>query len=331
MRNFSCALGVAACLIASRAEADVSKAWAAAKDNLPANTQFILAVDVAAIYKTALFPKAFEAFKGADRDIGELHGLLKTACGWDPISVIDGIVIAGDPDQKAGVAYVQLTIDRTKASACFESALKAMKKGKSVTVKQDGNYTVASKGNGSNDTAYFPWVGTNVVVVSLRPDKKSVVDAWFNQKTFGKSLLASVVGKLDPKAAVAGAFASGKALDAWVPVNKAYGNWTIGGGKLTGALVATAVDVASAKKLADEFNKEVAKDMSRDKTPPSVKKIMGSVSITAAGAEITIKGTATEKDLGDAFGEAFMKKKRKDDMVAPPTPPAPPAKAPATK
>jgi len=320
MRKVSCVLGAIACLISARADADVSKAWAAAKDNLPSNTQFIVAIDVAAIYKTALFPKALEAFKGMDRDIGEAHALIKRSCGWDPVSVIDGIVIAGDPSGRGeGIAFLQLKIDRTKASACLLSTLKALKKG-GVTVKQDGAYTVASKGRGRDDSAYFPWVGSNVVAISIRPDKKSKVDAWFNQKGFGRSRLGGMLGKLDPKAVVAGAFAADKPIDSWVPVTAAYGNWTIGGGKLTGTLVATATDAKAAKSLADELNQEIQRDSRRDRTPPSVKKIMQSLTISATGKELTIKGWATQKDLGDALGESFRKKKQQgsslDDATA---------------
>jgi hypothetical protein len=314
MRTISCALGVVACLIASRtAEADYSKAWAAAKDNLPASTTIIATIDVAAIYKSNLYGKALDAIKGIDRDIGEIHDLFKTACGWDPFSVIDGVVIGADPTKEVGIAYVQLTIDRTKASACIESALKSMKKGssKQITVKQDGIYTVASKGTGSRDSAYFPWVGTNVVAVSIKPDKKDMVDAWFGQKGFAKSSAASVAGKLDPKAVFAGAFVPDK-IDTWFPISKAYGNVTVAGGKATGAFVLTGKDAGAAKKLADEIKEEMARDLKKDRTPPSIKKIMSGIGVAVAGADITIKGAATEKELIDAFGEAFMKKKSKE-------------------
>lgn len=312
MRTISSILGVAVCLIASTAEADVSKAWAAAKDNLPASTNFIVSIDVAAIYKTPLFQKAFEAITGMERDIAEAHGLLKTACGWDPISVVDGIVLAGDLKAEQGVAFLQLNIDRTKTSACLEAAMNKVSKGKKVTVKQDGKYTVASNGPGKRDTAYFPWVAPNVVMISIKPDRKEVVDAWFNQKGFGASKLAGVLGKLDAKAVAAGAFAVDKPLNGFLPLTAAYGNLTTGGGKLTGVLVATATDASAATMLSGELNKELQKDMKRDKTPPSVKKIMGATKISAAGSELTIKGAVTEKELGDAFGEAFAKKKKKE-------------------
>jgi hypothetical protein len=317
MRSFSCALGVAVCLVGSRAEADVSKAMAAAKDNLPADTQVVVAIDVAAIYKSPLFQKAFDALKSVERDFGEGHALIKGACGWDPLSVIEGIVIGADPKNDVGMAFIQLSIDRTKATKCLESALAAISKDKGgkMTVKQDGNYTVASKGDGKRDSAYFPWVGSNVVAVSFKPDRKDKVDAWFGQKTFAKAAVAAMIGKLDGKAVFAGAYASadGKPLEAtFMPITKAYGNFTAAGGKLSGSIVATATDAKAASALAGELTKELQKDMQRDRTPPTVKKIMGAIKIAAAGSELTISGATTEKDLGEALTETFTKKKKSD-------------------
>src|SRR5262249_6246325 len=123
-----------------------------------------------------------------------------------------GVVIAFDPNDKhAVIAYIQLAIDRTKASACLEGMLKQLaRKGDAVTVKQDGAYTVGTVGTGKQDTAYFPWVAPNVVVISSEPEKKDEVDKWWRQKTFAKSSVAPLLGKLDPKALVAGAFVSDK-------------------------------------------------------------------------------------------------------------------------
>jgi len=316
MRILICALGLAVGLSTSRASADVSKAWAAAKNNLPSNTQFFVAIDVAALYKQPLFPKVFEAIKSVDKSIGEVHGAFKQACGWDPLSVIDGVVIAGDPNQRHGVAvYVQLTIDRTKASACLASALKALAKGEQVSIEQDGVYTVATAGTGKNDTAYFPWVAPNIVMISDRPEKKDLVDQWFNQKTFAKSLVAGQLGNLDTKAVATGAFASDKPLDDEMPVTKAYGNITISSaGKIVGNLVATASDAAAAKSLADGMTKDMQREMQRDKMQPTAKKIFAAISVTAAGNDLTVRGSTTAQDVLTAFNETVQNKKDRNTM-----------------
>ena len=70
----ACVLGVVVGLVvANRADADVSKAWDAAKDNVPANTQFVLAVDVAALQKSPAFPMVFEMIKAEDRGLARAY------------------------------------------------------------------------------------------------------------------------------------------------------------------------------------------------------------------------------------------------------------------
>jgi hypothetical protein len=327
MRILSCAVvGVAVCLATGRAEADVGKAMAAAKDNLPADTQLLVVVDVAAIYKSPLFARVLEAVKREERDLEEVHGVITAACGWDPFSVVEGVVIAADPKNDGGIAFVQLSIDRAKATTCLEAVAVAVTKreGKGkVTVKQDGLYTVATKGTGRGDSVYFPWAGPNVVAVSFKPNRKEVVDAWFGKKAFAQSPVAALIGKLDAKAAVAGAFATGdgKALDPFVPVTKVYGNLMTGAGKLSGALVATTVDAQTSAKVAKEINDELQRDARKDRTPASVRKLVSAIKIAAAGTDITVSGSLTEKDAGAVLDDTILKKKKKEsgsssDMTA---------------
>nr|MBA2539066.1 hypothetical protein [Deltaproteobacteria bacterium] len=159
--SISCVAALAACLLsASTSSADVSKAWQAAKDNLP-GMPAIGAIDVAAVVKLPAFGKLFDMARKEERDIDQAVSLLKVACKLDITSVVDGLVVAGDPDGRDDdiVVFVQLTLDRTKATACMETMLKQVEKRKQIAVKQDGIYTVASVGN---EAAYFAWVGPNV-------------------------------------------------------------------------------------------------------------------------------------------------------------------------
>jgi hypothetical protein len=309
MRAITCALVVVLGLGAGTARADVSKAWAAAKDNLPGNTQIFVAVDVAALAKLPMFGKVLAAVEKEERDLDKAHKLITKACGWDPITVIEGVVIAGDPTTKKGLAvYVQLSIDRAKASTCLEAMLRDVAGTKEkITIKQDGKYTVASAGTRKDDTAYFPWVAPNVVMIVPKPDDKSVVDAWHGQKTFSTSPVAALLGKVDQKALVGGAFATDKP-DAWVPVTKAYGTWTNTAGKLTWNVLATFPDAKTATSMVDDLTKEVKRTATSDK-PASYKKLWSSLSLKAAGAEVTMSSTATDKDLADALDDLVQKKK----------------------
>src|SRR5438128_3791857 len=134
MRTIACVVGIAASLLSGRANADASKAWAAAKDNLPSTTQFVAVIDIASIYKSPLYAKAVDALKASDGNLKRGLSMVQTACGADPFSMVDGIVIAGNQDNKVVAAYIQLTVDRAKVSACLETMLKTEAKGKDKPV-----------------------------------------------------------------------------------------------------------------------------------------------------------------------------------------------------
>jgi hypothetical protein len=304
-----CVLGVVVCLVSTRADADVSKAWQAAKDNLPASTPIVLAVDVAALQKSPALPHLIETLKAEERGFREAYNAFRAGCNLDPLSMVDGFVIAADPKADEVVIYMQLTIDRAKATTCLSSAMVSLDKdrGKQVTMKQDGIYTVASKGTGKHDTAYFPWLGPNVVMVSLRPDRKDKVDGWFNQKGFWQSKLSA---KVDPRVAVSGGLATDKPFDSMLPLLAAHGTLTIAGGKITASISGTATDAGAAAMLVAGMKKEIERDLKREKTPPSIKKVFGALAITNAGTDVTLKASVTEKELGAAFAEVRSKKEK---------------------
>ncbi len=309
MRSICAVVALTLGLVSSApASADYSKAWQAAKDNLPANTQMALVVDVAAIAKLPSFNRVFDAVRAQERDFEMGYTLLKGACNvTNPVTMVDGIVLAGDMRNKeSGVGFVQVTIDRTKASACLESVLKLVGGRKQVSVKQDGIYTVATVGN---DSAYFAWVAPNVVVFSIQPDKKATLDAYINQKGWAKSPAAALVGKMDLKAALSGVFTVDK-VDVWFPVAKAFGSVTISGGTITGSVTATYPDAKAATAFAAEINEERDRDLKKDRTPAAVKKLMNAVKIATSGNELTAKGSMTEKDFGDALIASLRKKEK---------------------
>ncbi len=306
--------GVMACM-ASVARADVSKAWAAAQANLPAKTGIVLAIDVGAIRQSPLFDKALAAFRASDRKIDQGYAMIKTTCGWDPLSAIDGVVIASDPhDGDDTVAYLQLNISRAKATRCFKSTLKMIARGRTVSVKQQGTYTVATVTKRRSESAYFPWVAPNVVMVSMAPDHKDRVDAWFGQKTFAKSPVHGGLRKLDPKATMFGLFASTTQVDRSLPVLRAWGNLTVSRKTVTGTLMAAATDAKAARKFVDEGNREIQRDLKRKRTPAAVKRVMRAISLTARGAQISLRGSIAVGVLGSAIDE-FTGKVSSHDRV----------------
>lgn len=308
-----CALVMVAAM-SSSAGADVSKAWQAAKDNLPDTIPAIGAIDVAAVVKLPAFAKLMQ--------LGELREgleMIKRTCNVDVPQAIDGVVVAGDPNQRDDeiVVFLQLKIDRAKASTCFEQVMRSLDKGGQVSVQQTGMFTEVSV-DGSN--AYFAWVDKNVVAFNFDPISKTRLSSSLGKKGLAKSPAGSLFGKLDLKAAAFGAIKLAPLRD--LPFTAAYGNATLTGATLAGAVVGTATDPAAAGKFVTEAKRELVKLALRDKLPAVAKKLVTSVTLNAVGAEVTLKGSAATGDLVDALVEMTTKKKR-PMYVDPPPPPAP--------
>jgi hypothetical protein len=225
---------------------------------------------------------------------------VKQTCKVDPAQVIEGVIVAGDPDAGKGILFVQHSMDRKKASTCVQDVLKAVGETK-ATVKQDGKYTTI--GDGKNQM-YVMWVANNVVAINFDPDKKAAYDRWLGGKgALKKTTLAARVEKLDTKALAFGALQLDKPLDdKELPVLAATG--TIALGKtVTVKLWGTFKNAAAAAKVLAEANKELDRELKRGKLPESLKRIAKTIKMTAAGADLTLDASASEADLMDAFAQ----------------------------
>lgn len=310
---------ICAVLALTLASTTVSKAWQAAKDNLPASIPAIAGFDIAAIVKQPGFAQAFSALQDTERDLREGLALIQSACKLDVTAAVDGVVIAGDPDGKDDdiMAFVQLKVDRAKASACFKSVLEVAERRKQIVVKQDGTFTEVSV---NGDTAYFAWVAPNVVAFNLDPGSKPRLQGFLGKQGLAKAPVGKLLGKLDPKAVASGAIKLAKPLSRELPIQLAYGNALVFGGNVTASIVGTVPDPkALPPNLAELLAGELAREARRSRTPPILKKILEATSISVSGADITARGTASTKELGDAVRASIKQKKR----VEPPMPPSP--------
>lgn len=316
-----CALMVVAAVSSSSPSvgADVSKAWQAAKDNLPDTIPAIGAVDVAALVQAPAFGKLLDLFKKEERDVREGLDLFKSACSLDPTQVVDGFVIAGDPNGRDDdvMVFLQLKVDRPKASTCLEAMLRAVEKRKQVTLQQTGMFTEVSVGT---DTAYFAWVDKHVIAFNLDPMRKPRLEGFLGKKGLAKSPAGSLFGKLDTKAAAFGAIKLAKRLDRELPFTAAYGNLALAGGALSATLVGTATDANAASAFVTDVKREMTRTAGRDRTPAALKKLLNAVAVTATGAEVTVKGGASTNDLLEALRERMTRKATEPMPPAPPSP-----------
>jgi len=298
------ALALVVSLSSQVAHADYSKAWAAAKDNLPATTKAVFAGDVALGVKTATYAAILPMMLAEERDIEQGLALIKGACKIDAVAAIDGFVVAGDPLTEQGAVYIQLAgVDRPRLTACAEKVLKAMGE-KQATIKQDGAFTVLGHGR---DTMYIAWVTPQVFVIGLEAEKKDQLQAWFGQKgAFARSSVQAQLAKVDTKAPAWGVLALDKALDDNdLPVKTARGSLAIANGSLGIDFFGSFETPAAAKKTHGEMKRELTREMGRKGTPPALKKAMAAIKINTTGSDVTLKIKLLEKDLIAALAAAF--------------------------
>ena len=296
MRTAGIFAAVAISFASVHARADTSKAWTAAKTGLPADAKIVIGIDLAAIQKTGLFatyyPKLLEK-----ADVSKMISTMKGgACKVDPLTAVQGMVVAMSADQQDGAIYLAVSgLDRTKLSSCLQAAIqeKADKTAK-VSLKQDGNITQVSDGK---DTTFIGWAGKDVIVVSLHAQDKPSLVKWMGGKgTLAKSELGKSLGKLNTAATLWGAGEATKEVEPGVTVKGGYGAVTFAKGNLDADVHAVMASAAQAATMATSTKKQLD-EAKQGQLPPAIVTMLKAVTIAPANDEVVLKGSFVEKDL----------------------------------
>jgi hypothetical protein len=288
----ACALVVAA---SSPAAADVGKAWSAAKDNLPASTDVVLAIDVAKGVAMPSFGKLVAAAIKQEHDVGEGLDAIKRLCNIDAPKVIDGVVIALASQAKEGLVLVQFrNTDRAALESCVLGVMKTFEP--AAAIKAAGNLSVIEAG--PHDRMYFAWLSPDVVAISLEPEKQAHLARWIGQKgAFAKSPAATQLAKTAPSGTNWGVFDVGQPVDSDFPVQHGAGSLAIAGDKGTLTLRGTTADAATASAAVTRMRKEVDEEVRRKRNPPALKQLFRGIVVKAIGADIQITASASLKDI----------------------------------
>jgi hypothetical protein len=299
-------------LVASHAGAD-SKAWSAAKAGLPGDAKLVIGVDFAAIQKTALFATYYPMLL-EKADAAAAIDTMKTACKIDPLSAVQGVVVATSGDRADGAIYIALAgIDKAKLSSCIELAARskakdpadkaAADKAAKISVKHDGNITQVTSGT---DSTFIGWVGKDVIVVSLHAQDRASLVKWMGGKgALGKSALGKSIARTNTSAALWGAGDESREVEAGITVKGAYGTARLAKGNLDADLHAVMENAAQATTLAASANKQLDEARGGGQLPPMFSGLLKSVTITAASDEVVLKASVVEKDLMSALSLAL--------------------------
>jgi hypothetical protein len=300
------AMGIAGCLVAVttatlalgplHARADTAKAWSAAKAGLPGDAKVVFAIDFAALQKTqvfaALWPKLLEKF-----DATKVMDAMKADCKIDPLTSVQGAVIAMSDGQREGAAYVALAgLDKAKLSSCLQREMeKNGDKDAKVVIKQDGNITQVTDGK---DSMFLGWVSKDVVVVPLTTRDRATVVKWMTGKgAFGKTGVGKTLARVNTSAALWGAGEGNDEFQPGVTVKGGYGSVLFAKGNVDANLHAQAENAAQAKTMADSTQKQLDGARSNPLLPASIAGMLNAVSIATVNDEVVIKAIVVEKDL----------------------------------
>lgn len=293
-------LVVAALSLASTAaHADISKAWSAARAGLPSDAKIVVGVDFAAVQKTQLFATYFPKLRDKP-EVANMLQAIKTACKLDPLTTIQGVVVATAGSEDDGAVYMSLAgTDRTRLSACLQAASQAEadKDGTKVkvTVKQDGAVTELTESKG---TAYFGWVGKDVVVIPTHGRDKAALQKWMGGKgALAKGELGKTLGKANTSAPMWGAGLGEKELQPGVTVKGGYGAVKVAGGNVDVDVHGVMGSADQATTMATSANQQLGAAKSGGALPPAVQTMLKSVTVAAAKDEVVVKASVGEKDL----------------------------------
>lgn len=288
-------IAMLAVLVAPRlAGAETSRAWAAAKDNLPANTAIVMNVNIAALAKSQVVSQMLPMLLGADQDAKKTFDMFKSECKLDPFSAMQSVLVGTDAAQEHGVAYIALAgIDRPKLTACMTSIAKAMTK-QPVAIKSDGNISEITVDKGK---VYVGWIGNDVVVVPLKDSDKASLASWMGGKGgFARSTAAKPVGKVNTGAAIWGATTVSKQLpDATMKAG--YGSITYANGNLSADVHAQLENAKQASAVATQASSQIAQFKGDASIPQGITDAIKTVKVTSAADEVMVKASIAEKDL----------------------------------
>ena len=279
------------------AHADASKAWTAAKANLPADATIVVGVNMGAIAKSQIFAEMFPKLVASNPDLKDFLDLAKTSCGIDPITAVAGAIVATDADKKGGVVYLALNgLDQPKLASCADKLAKAKGKGdEKITFKKDGNIVEVTSTK-QTKPVYYGWIGSDVIVIPKDGDKVGL-QRWMSGKGFSGSALGKAVGKVNTNAAAWGATTESKSLQPGMNMKGGYGTLDVAKGNITVGAHVTLGSPAEATQAATEANKQLGQVKASGQLPAMFNSLLGSLKVTSAADELVIGASAPEKDV----------------------------------
>lgn len=290
----------ALCAAPHLAAADAARAWAAAKDNLPAQTALVVGADLTTITKSQIFSTFVPLAMAKEPEARKAFETIKTSCKIDPMTAIQGVVYATDAERKQGAVYISLGagLDQAKLASCAEQVAKAKGvKDPKLTIKKVGAITELSTDK-DKDKIYVSWIGADVLVISTDAKDRAALEKWIGQKGgLARSPIAKLYGSANTKGAIWAVSAITKELEPGAKMKSAHGALTMGGGTLGLDLHTTLDSAKAATDAVAKANAQISQMTGSGQLPPNIQTMLKQVSVKSVGAEVTVKASVAESDL----------------------------------
>jgi hypothetical protein len=304
------ALALSIAALHGQARADASRAWAAAKAGLPADTKVVIGVDVATVQKTQLFATFYPKLHDQP-DVAKVLDAIKDSCKLDPLAVIQGIVFASSGERDDGALYVAVSgIDRTRLESCLQTTAhaaapqaeagdkpgdKPTDKPAKVTLKQTGNITELNRGS---ESGYLGWVGKDVVVVSFHMTDKPSLIKWMGGKgALARSDLGKTLARVNTAAAVWGAGTGTKELQPGMTARAGYGAVTYAKGQMSADIHAVMENAGQAGSASIMANQQLNLLKATGQVPLEIAPVVQAITVSADHDEVRVKASVPEKDV----------------------------------
>lgn len=301
----------AAGLLLSLGTAEAGSAWSAAKGAVPKDTAVLVGFDVAQVSRSSLFQMAMPMMLAKSPELKDALSTIKSACKLDPMQVVKTVVIATDADQEHGAIFFGVSgLDTPKMAACMEAVAK--EKGKAdakVVATQDGTITeLAVQGDSGFTTVYVSWIGKDVFVLPLQFDSKADLRTWTTgARGLGKSKVARGAGKVNTGAAAWAVSGVPKDLDDATKMKSGYASVTMKAKTLGADIHIQLESPAAAKALADKTQKELAAAAGQPDLDATLKGVLASTKVAAAGDELAVTSSVAEADVFTVIGALMSK------------------------
>jgi len=295
------AAAAAVALVAGVAHADApGDAWAAAKGILPGNPYVVVGINLATVKGSTiyqqLFPAVLQQAGGAQAKLDDI----KTTCGIDVVSAVQGAVVAIDNSQK-GVIFVSTKgLGPDKIADCLgKMMVKEAPSKKLAASKPDAQGIVEYTATGESKNLYVGYLPHGVIAFATDAQDKTLLSTWLSGKGANPSTPAGhALGSVNTGAAFWMVVAEEKNLapDVQASMKVIYGHADLAAGNIGADFRIVTGGPKEATDLAAYAQKQIDDLKKANALPPEAMNIVKSLKIAATGPEVQLKGSMPEKD-----------------------------------